>query len=186
MSASVLCLCSVTDAVAAACCIASISFVNATTEKGFPISVFNRTYTKTIEAVELAVAQKLDHNLKGYEHIHDFVQSLQKPRAIIMLVTAGKAVDATIELLKSILEKDDIIIDGGNEWYQNSERRAAELIAAPYHIHYMGMGVSGGDTGARNGPSIMPACVGSFAYDTVEPILKKIAAQVASGKQNAD
>lgn len=80
----------------------------------------------------------------------DFVQSLQKPRRVIMLVKAGKPVDATIEGLMQHLEEGDIIIDGGNEWYENSERRM-EMVARK-GIRYLAMGVSGGEEGARYGP----------------------------------
>jgi 6-phosphogluconate dehydrogenase len=89
------------------------------------------------------------HNLTGYKEMGDFVQSLQKPRRVILLVKAGKPVDATIEGLMQHLEEGDIIIDGGNEWYENSERRM-EMVAEK-GIRYLAMGVSGGEEGARNG-----------------------------------
>lgn len=79
----------------------------------------------------------------------DFVASLEKPRRVIMLVKAGAPVDATIKGLLEHMEEGDIIIDGGNEWYENTERRAKEV--AERGILYMGMGVSGGEEGARNG-----------------------------------
>jgi hypothetical protein len=88
-------------------------------------------------------------NLTGYKELGDFVKSLQKPRRIILLVKAGKPVDATIEGLMQHLEEGDIIIDGGNEWYENSERRM-EMVAKQ-GIRYMAMGVSGGEEGARRG-----------------------------------
>lgn len=83
----------------------------------------------------------------------DFVQSLQKPRRVILLVKAGKPVDATIEGLMEHLEEGDIIIDGGNEWYENSERRMEEV--AKKGIRYLAMGVSGGEEGARYGPPLV-------------------------------
>ena len=86
--------------------------------------------------------------------------------------------DATIDGLKQHMEAGDIIIDGGNEWYENTERRAAAL--APTGIRYLGMGVSGGEEGARNGPSMMPGG-DRGAYDAVAPILAKVAAQVDDG-----
>jgi 6-phosphogluconate dehydrogenase len=79
--------------------------------------------------------------LVGYEKLEDFVQSIATPRAIIILVQAGKPVDAVIKQLAALLEPNDIICDGGNEWYANSERRAQEL--KPKNILYMAMGVSG-------------------------------------------
>jgi 6-phosphogluconate dehydrogenase len=80
----------------------------------------------------------------------EFVKSLAKPRAVIILVKAGAPVDATIAGLSEHMEPGDIIIDGGNEWYENTERRQKE--AAAKGLLYLGMGVSGGEEGARNGP----------------------------------
>ncbi|URE02196.1 hypothetical protein MUK42_20582 [Musa troglodytarum] len=143
-------------------------------EKGFPISVYNRTTSKVDETVERA---KVEGNLPVYG-FHDpasFVNSIQKPRVIIMLVKAGAPVDQTIATLSAHLEKGDCIIDGGNEWYENTERR--EKAMAELGLLYLGMGVSGGEEGARNGPSLMPG--GSYeAYKYIEDILLKVAAQV--------
>lgn len=143
-------------------------------EKGFPISVYNRTASKVDETVERA---KQEGNLPVYGY-HDpkfFVQSIQKPRVIIMLVKAGAPVDQTIKTLSAHLEKGDCIIDGGNEWYENTERR--EKAMSELGLLYLGMGVSGGEEGARHGPSLMPG--GSFeAYKYIEDILLKVAAQV--------
>jgi 6-phosphogluconate dehydrogenase len=146
-------------------------------EKGFPISVYNRSANKVDETVERA---KLEGNLpvKGYYHPKEFVLSIQKPRCIIILVKAGSPVDQTIETLSQYLEKGDCIIDGGNEWYENTERRAAA--AKTKGLLYLGMGVSGGEEGARNGPSLMPG--GTLeAYKYIEDIVKKVAAQVSDG-----
>lgn len=143
-------------------------------EKGFPISVYNRTTSKVDETVERA---KQEGNLPvyGYHDPESFVQSIQKPRVIIMLVKAGAPVDQTIKTLSAYLEKGDCIIDGGNEWYENTERR--EKAVAELGLLYLGMGVSGGEEGARNGPSLMPG--GSFeAFKYIEDILLKVAAQV--------
>lgn len=146
-------------------------------EKGFPISVHNRSNDKVDAAEERAKKSGLD-NLTGYKDMKDFVQSLQKPRRIILLVKAGKPVDATIDGLMEHLEEGDIIIDGGNEWYENSERRMEKV--AEKGIRYMAMGVSGGEEGARNGPSMMPG--GSEeAYSYIEKIVTKVAAQVDDG-----
>ncbi|XP_064964011.1 6-phosphogluconate dehydrogenase, decarboxylating 1 isoform X1 [Musa acuminata AAA Group] len=143
-------------------------------EKGFPISVYNRTTSKVDETVERA---KVEGNLPVYG-FHDpasFVNSIQKPRVIIMLVKAGAPVDQTIATLSAHLEKGDCIIDGGNEWYENTERR--EKAMAELGLLYLGMGVSGGEEGARNGPSLMPG--GSYeAFRYIEDILLKVAAQV--------
>ena len=105
-----------------------------------------------------------------------FVRALKKPAAVIILVKAGAPVDATLEDLAKVMEPGDLLIDGGNEWYENTERRAAAL-AEEKSLLYLGMGVSGGEEGARKGPSMMPG--GSLeAYKRVEPILEKVAAQV--------
>uniref|UniRef100_A0A804PSB8 6-phosphogluconate dehydrogenase, decarboxylating n=2 Tax=Zea mays TaxID=4577 RepID=A0A804PSB8_MAIZE len=143
-------------------------------EKGFPISVYNRTTSKVDETVQRA---KAEGNLPVYG-FHDpasFVKSIQKPRVVIMLVKAGAPVDQTIATLAAHLEQGDCIIDGGNEWYENTERR--EKAMEERGLLYLGMGVSGGEEGARNGPSLMPG--GSFeAYKYVEDIVLKVAAQV--------
>uniref|UniRef100_A0A2N9EJS2 phosphogluconate dehydrogenase (NADP(+)-dependent, decarboxylating) n=1 Tax=Fagus sylvatica TaxID=28930 RepID=A0A2N9EJS2_FAGSY len=118
-------------------------------EKGFPISVYNRTTSKVDETVERA---KQEGDLP-----------------------AGAPVDQTIKTLSAYMEKGDCIIDGGNEWYENTERR--EKTTAELGLLYLGMGVSGGEEGARNGPSLMPG--GSFeAYKYIDDILLKVAAQL--------
>lgn len=147
-------------------------------EKGFPISVYNRSYEKTEAAVARAQKEGLGEKLHGYESMKDFIQSLKKPRRVIMLVKAGAPVDATIEELCKYMEPGDIIIDGGNEWYENTERRKAKVEALG--LRYLGMGVSGGEEGARNGPSMMPG--GSpEAYKYIKDIVEKVAAQVDDG-----
>lgn len=108
----------------------------------------------------------------------DFCAGLEKPRRVIILVKAGKPVDDTIEALLEHMEAGDLIIDGGNEWFPNTLRRGKEL--EPKGIMFMGMGVSGGEEGARNGPSLMPGS-SREAYSLMEPILTKIAAQVDDG-----
>ncbi|KAG6497610.1 hypothetical protein ZIOFF_045514 [Zingiber officinale] len=143
-------------------------------EKGFPISVYNRTTSKVDETVERA---KLEGNLPvyGFHEPEAFINSIQKPRVVIMLVKAGAPVDQTITTLSAHMEVGDCIIDGGNEWYENTERR--EKAMAELGLLYLGMGVSGGEEGARNGPSLMPG--GSYeAYKNIEDILLKVAAQV--------
>ncbi|XP_057530917.1 6-phosphogluconate dehydrogenase, decarboxylating 1-like [Amaranthus tricolor] len=143
-------------------------------EKGFPISVYNRTTSKVDETVERAKREG-DLPLYGFHDPESFVNSIQKPRVIIMLVKAGAPVDDTIKTLSVYMEKGDCIIDGGNEWYENTERREKEMNAKG--LLYLGMGVSGGEEGARHGPSLMPG--GSFdAYKNIEDILLKVAAQV--------
>lgn len=145
--------------------------------KGFPISVYNRSPAKVDTTVARAKKEGVD-NLRGFKDLKEFADSLEKPRAVIMLIKAGKPVDMAIEKLLGVLEEGDMIIDGGNEWYENTQRRQA--LAATKGILYMGMGVSGGEEGARNGPSLMPGGPRA-AYDRVAPILVKAAAQVNDG-----
>lgn len=143
-------------------------------EKGFPISVYNRSASKIDETLERA---KLEGNLPvyGFPDPQAFVKSIRKPRAIIMLVKAGAPVDQTISTFSPFLEAGDCIIDGGNEWYENTERREKEM--SELGILYLGMGVSGGEEGARHGPSLMPG--GSRqAYEYINDIVLKVAAQV--------
>ncbi|GIL46762.1 hypothetical protein Vafri_3667 [Volvox africanus] len=147
-------------------------------EKGFPISVYNRSHDKTEAAVKRAQKEGLGEKLRGYESVKDFVASLQKPRRVIILVKAGAPVDQTIDALCEYMEPGDIIIDGGNEWYENTEKRTAKV--SQKGILYMGMGVSGGEEGARRGPSMMPG--GSpEAYTHIKSIVEKVAAQVDDG-----
>jgi 6-phosphogluconate dehydrogenase len=95
-------------------------------EKGFPISVYNRTASKVDETVERA-KEEGDLPLKGYYNPQEFVQSIQKPRSVIILVKAGAPMDQMIETLSKHLEPGDCIINGGNEWYENTERHAASV-----------------------------------------------------------
>jgi 6-phosphogluconate dehydrogenase len=114
-------------------------------------------------------------NVKGFTDPVEFVKSLSTPRAIIMLVPAGKIVDSVIEELLPLLEKGDILIDGGNSHFTDTNRRVEEL--EPKGLHFFGMGISGGEEGARKGPSMMPGG-DPDAYKVMEPILEAIAAKV--------
>lgn len=114
-------------------------------------------------------------SIKGFSDMNDFVKNLNSPRIVMMLVPAGKIVDGVIEELIKLLEKGDIIIDGGNSHFNDTERRYKDLEKKGFH--FIGMGVSGGEDGARKGPSMMPGG-DKKAYDVVAPILKKIAADV--------
>lgn len=146
--------------------------------KGFKISVSNRSRDRTEKAVEKAQEEKLIENFEPHYDIESFVKSIRKPRAVIILVNAGKPVDDTIALLAKVMEPGDIIVDGGNEWYENTERRGKQLEGTG--ILYVGMGVSGGEEGARHGPSLMPG--GPIeAYEVLKPILVKVAAQLKDG-----
>lgn len=142
--------------------------------KGFKVSVFNRSSDKVDTTVTRAQSENLP-SLQGFKTLPEFVQSLAVPRKMIILVKAGAPVDETIAQLLPLLSRGDIVIDGGNEWFPNTEARGRT--AESHGILYMGMGVSGGEEGARNGPSLMPGGPRE-AYDAVKHILVKIAAQV--------
>ncbi len=142
---------------------------------GFPIAVYNRSREKTDAFIKKRAQGK---NVVATYSLEEFVNALERPRRILIMVQAGKPVDAVIEQLKLLLDPDDMIIDGGNSLYDDTERRVKDLEAAGFN--FIGMGVSGGEEGALNGPSLMPG--GSkAAYDAIEPIVTKIAAQVDDG-----
>jgi 6-phosphogluconate dehydrogenase len=142
-------------------------------EHGFTVCVGNRSESKVDATVERAKAEG-SLPIVGAKTPQEFCSNLKKPRKIVILVQAGKPVDMTIETLSEFLEPGDLIVDGGNEWFPNQIRRAEEL--AKKGILFMGMGVSGGEEGARNGPSLMPGST-LEAYKLMEPILVKCAAQ---------
>lgn len=142
---------------------------------GFPIAVYNRTGAKTEEFMAKRAVGK---NVVAAYSIEDFVKSLARPRKILVMVQAGAPVDAVIKQLQPLLENGDMIIDGGNSLYEDTERRTREL--EPTGLGFVGMGVSGGEEGALNGPSLMPGGT-ETAYKELEPILLKIAAQVDDG-----
>lgn len=142
---------------------------------GFPIAVYNRTPEKTDAFMQTRAQGK---NVKAAYTIEDFVKSLERPRKILIMVKAGAPVDGVINQLKPLLDEGDIIIDGGNSLYDDTARRTREL--EPMGFRFIGMGVSGGEEGALNGPSMMPGGTKS-SYEYLEPILTKIAAQVEDG-----
>jgi 6-phosphogluconate dehydrogenase len=142
-------------------------------DHGFQISVFNRTTEKTDKFV--ADNPNTPGGVVGTETIQQFVASLAKPRKIIILVQAGKATDAVIDGLTPLLEKDDIVIDGGNSLWTDTIRR--EKAYADKGLRFIGSGVSGGEEGARFGPSLMPG--GDYkAWLELKPVWEAIAAKV--------
>lgn len=132
-------------------------------------------YNYTRDLTDQLVAKLDGQSLHPYYEIRDFVQSLETPRKIFLMVTAGKPIDSVITSLLPHLEAGDIIMDGGNSHFEDTERRYDELKSK--EIHYLGIGISGGEVGALKGPSIMPGG-DKDAYEKVAPILTKIAAQV--------
>lgn len=144
-------------------------------DHGFPIAVYNRTHKVT---EEFMAGEARDKPITGAATMKEFVASIERPRRIIILVKAGAPVDAVIGEIKPLLEDGDVLIDGGNSFFQDTIRRSLEFEGSG--LHYMGMGVSGGEEGARFGPSLMPGGPRE-AYDLVAPALQKIAAQVQDG-----
>ena len=115
------------------------------------------------------------HQLKGFDSLEDFVQHLELPRRIVLLVPAGKIVDSVIQELVPLLDQGDMIIDSGNSHFTDTSRRALEL--SEQGIHFFGMGISGGEEGARFGPSMMPGG-DKKAYTAEKPILEAVSAKV--------
>ncbi len=140
--------------------------------KGYTVAVFNRTLQRVTDFVEGRAKGK---NIIGSYSIEELVDSLKRPRKIMLMVKAGKPVDDIIEVLIPLLDKDDIIIDGGNSHFPDSNRRTKVLEKAG--LLFIGAGVSGGEEGALTGPSIMPGG-SSKAWEAVKPIFQDIAAKV--------
>ncbi|MEP7270079.1 MAG: NADP-dependent phosphogluconate dehydrogenase [Acidobacteriota bacterium] len=145
---------------------------------GFPIAVYNRDTAKVDRFLQRAQEHTKGKNVDGTYSVPEFVGSLELPRKIILLVKAGEAVDAVINQLKPHLSPGDIIIDGGNSLFQDTRRREAELRAEG--LNFIGSGVSGGESGALWGPSLMPGG-DREAYEHIRPIWEKVAAQVDDG-----
>ena len=139
---------------------------------GYRVAVYNRTGAKTQEFMAGPAAGK---NIVAAYSIEDMVDLVKKPRRIMIMVQAGAPVDAVIAQLKPYLDLGDLIIDGGNSFYRDTERRSIDL--EKDGINFMGVGISGGEEGALWGPSIMPGGQPS-AYTLIQPIFEAIAAQV--------
>ena len=142
--------------------------------RGYSVSIFNRSSSKTDEVIALHPDKKL---VPTYT-VEEFIASLEKPRRILLMVKAGEATDKTIQSLLPHLDKGDILIDGGNTFFQDTIRRNEML--ANSGINFIGTGVSGGEEGALKGPAIMPGGQ-KDAYDLVAPILEEIAAKADDG-----
>lgn len=140
-------------------------------DNGFAVSGYDTDANKVATLNTLGN----ENAIKGFNQLTDFVKSLKTPRTIMMLVPAGKVVDTVIENLIPYLEKGDIIIDGGNSHFIDTDRRVIELESRG--LHFFGMGISGGEDGARFGPSMMPGG-DKNAYEQVKYIFEKVAAQV--------
>lgn len=140
-------------------------------DHGYSVAVYNRTPEKTKDLMVEAEGK----DIIGTYSLNEFVEALEKPRKIILMVKAGAAVDETIKLLLPLLEKGDLLMDGGNSNYVDTTRRSKQLEESGFH--YLGTGISGGEEGARKGPAIMPG--GSKdAYEMMEQVLTDISAKV--------
>ncbi|KGG23642.1 6-phosphogluconate dehydrogenase [Prochlorococcus marinus str. SS35] len=142
---------------------------------GFSSVVYNRTYSKTEAFLN---GKGLGKKISGASDLQDFVNKLERPRRILMMVKAGAATDAVIEQISPYLQEDDLLIDGGNALFSDTERRVLELESKSFG--YIGMGVSGGAKGALEGPSMMPGGT-KASYKAIENLLNKMAAQVDDG-----
>lgn len=138
---------------------------------GYSVAIFNRSKDKTKEVIN----EHPGKNIFPYYNIKEFVELLETPRRILLMVKAGKATDNTIASLIPYLKRGDILIDGGNSYYQDTIRRNQELSMQGFN--FIGIGISGGEEGALKGPSIMPGGQ-KKAYKLVAPILEKIVAKV--------
>ncbi|HLT87465.1 MAG TPA: NADP-dependent phosphogluconate dehydrogenase [Sphingobacterium sp.] len=127
------------------------------------------------KAASLQAEAQEGQDIKATTHAEEFIGLLQQPRAIMLLVPAGKPVDAAIASLAPFLDKGDIIIDGGNTYFPDTDRRFNEL--SEKGIHFFGMGISGGESGARRGPSLMPGG-NREAYERLRPVFEAVAAKV--------
>ena len=142
---------------------------------GFSSVVYNRTYAKTEDFLN---GRGLGKAIQGATNLQDFVGKLERPRRILMMVKAGPAVDAVVEQISPFLEEGDLLIDGGNSDYHDTERRVKQLESRSFG--FIGMGVSGGAKGALEGPSMMPGGT-KASYDAIESLVNKMAAQVDDG-----
>ncbi|SJZ51227.1 NADP-dependent phosphogluconate dehydrogenase [Anaerorhabdus furcosa] len=143
----------------------SINFMN----RGFKVAGFNRTYHVTEEMMEEGY-----ENFQGFENLNDFIDSLEKPRKVLLMIKAGEAIDETCVQLMGMLEEGDIVMDGGNSYFKDTIRRHGYM--KDKKINYLGIGISGGEKGARNGPSIMPGG-NREVVEEVLPFLNAIAAK---------
>jgi 6-phosphogluconate dehydrogenase len=140
---------------------------------GFPVAVHNRTHART----ERFLAEHgAEGEIAGYETTADWLAALERPRVVMSMVAAGAATDAVIEEIAPRLDPGDVLIDGGNANFRDTQRRCAAL--AQRGVHFLGVGVSGGEEGALHGPSIMPGGDRGAYESAVSPIFEAIAAQV--------
>ncbi|MBU1102046.1 NADP-dependent phosphogluconate dehydrogenase [Patescibacteria group bacterium] len=140
-------------------------------DHNFRVAIYNRTGARTEELIK---TYGKDRGLVPFYNLKDFIASLEKPRVVLLMVQAGAGTDAVLEEVCGLLQKGDIVIDGGNSFFKDTIRR--EAAAREKGLNFVGMGVSGGEEGARRGPAIMPG--GSLAaWEKIKPIFSQIAAK---------
>jgi len=143
-------------------------------EHGFPVAVWNLEG----EWVDRFLAKNPGKKLVGTKTLEELTQTLQRPRRIMIMIKAGAPVDMTLEKLTPLLEEGDVVIDGGNSWFKETQERTKRLEASG--LHFVGSGVSGGEEGARFGPSLMPG--GSdHSWNAIRDVFEAIAAKSDSG-----
>ncbi|MEG0250473.1 MAG: NADP-dependent phosphogluconate dehydrogenase [Peptostreptococcus sp.] len=139
-------------------------------DNGYKVSIFNRTTS----VVDKVMKEHGHQNFSAFYNLEDFIKSLEKPRKIFMMVKSGEPVDMLIEQLINLVDEEDIIIDGGNSYFKDTIRR--ERYLKEKNIYFLGVGISGGEEGARFGPAIMPGG-DEKAYSFVSEIFEKISAK---------
>jgi len=142
-------------------------------DQGFEVVVWNRSRERLDAAVE-----ESGYRLRGCRTLEELVAAIDRPRRVLIMIKAGRPVDLVLEQLREVLDEGDIVIDGGNSWFKDTRRREQEL--AREGLSYFGVGVSGGEEGARSGPSLMPGGDGR-AYRHIQPILEAVAARSRHG-----
>jgi 6-phosphogluconate dehydrogenase len=143
-------------------------------EHGFPVAVWNLE----TEKVDEFVSKNRGKKITGTKTFQDFTKALTRPRRIMMMIKAGSPVDQTIEKIMPLLERGDVVIDGGNSWFKDTQERTKRMESKGFH--FVGSGVSGGEEGARHGPSLMPG--GSQeSWKAIQPVFEAIAAKSDSG-----
>jgi len=143
-------------------------------DRGFKVAAWDR-HPEKIDAIH---AKHGHPEMKGTGSLAEFVKMLERPRRILLMVTAGAAVDQMMDQLAPLLAPGDVLIDGGNSWFHDTQRR--EKAYREKGLHFIGMGVSGGEEGARHGPSLMPGGPAE-AYAIIRPVVEAIAARAESG-----
>jgi len=143
-------------------------------EHGFPVAVWN--YES--DWIDRFLAAHPGKQLTGAKRLEDLVAAIERPRRILVMIKAGAPVDQTLVKLRPLLSPGDVVIDGGNSWWEDTQRREAET--RPSGAFFFGAGVSGGEEGARHGPCLMPGGA-KDAYASVQPVFEAIAARTESG-----